>query len=133
LRSQLDDLIEPELQPGIYGKIQYPSEIRTIDASKTGGRAFFSGAGTEARAIEQGYQTLGQTRAGQNLQNLITSKKIPWSQAEPMWQRLSATWAKGIPNGSSVPVFLNNPRAGSVWFQTELPILQSKGVNLIYK
>jgi len=50
-----------------------------------------------------------------------------------MWQRLSATWAKGIPNGSSVPVFLNNPRAGAVWFQTELPILQSKGVNLIYK
>jgi len=35
LRSQLDDLIEPELQPGIYGKIQYPSEIRMIDASKT--------------------------------------------------------------------------------------------------
>jgi RHS repeat-associated protein len=103
-----------------------------VSAAK-GGRAFFSGAGTEARAIEQGYQTLGKTRAGINLQNLIDSKNIPWSQAEPMWQRLSATWAKGIPNGSSVPVFLNNPRAGAVWFQTELPILQSKGVNLIYK
>jgi hypothetical protein len=73
------------------------------------------------RAIEQGYLTLGQTRAGRNLQNLIDNKNIPWSQAEPMWQRLSATWAKGIPNGSSVPVFLNNPRSGSVWFQTELP------------
>ena len=106
--------------------------VREVVATK-GGRAFFSGAGTEAKAIQQGYQTLGQTRAGQNLQNLITSKNIPWSQAEPMWQRLSATWAKGIPNGSSVPVFLNNPRAGSVWFQTEFPILQSKGVNLIYK
>ena len=98
-----------------------------------GGRAFFSGAGTEARAIGQGYQTLGQTRAGQNLQNLITNKNIPWSEAELMWQRLSATWAKGVPNGSSVPAFLNNPRAGSIWFQTELPILQSKGVNIIYK
>ncbi|MDP2237044.1 MAG: RHS repeat-associated core domain-containing protein, partial [Bacteroidales bacterium] len=32
LRSQLDDLIEPELKPGIYGKIQYPSEIRMMDA-----------------------------------------------------------------------------------------------------
>ncbi|WP_321333087.1 DUF6443 domain-containing protein [uncultured Bacteroides sp.] len=102
-------------------------------AAKAGSRAFFSGAGTEVRAVEAGFQTLGQTRAGQNLQDLITSKNIPWSEAEPMWQRLSATWAKGVPNGSSVPVFLNNPRAGAVWFQTELPILQSKGINLIYK
>lgn len=53
--------------------------------------------------------------------------------AEEMWKRLSATWAKGVPNGSTVPVFLNNPRAGSIWFQTELPILQSKGVHLLYK
>ncbi|WP_165585860.1 hypothetical protein [Pedobacter nototheniae] len=50
-----------------------------------------------------------------------------------MWNRLSATWEKGIPNGSSVPVFLNNPRAGSVWLQTERDILLGKGVNLIYK
>jgi hypothetical protein len=103
---------------------------------KAGSRAFFSGAGTEAKAIEAGFQTLGQTRAGKNLQNLITNKNIPWEgagNAEYMWNRLSATWAKGVPNGSSVPVFLNNPRPGSIWFQTELPILQSKGVNLIYK
>jgi len=56
-----------------------------------GTRAFFSDAGTEAKAIGEGFQTLGQTRAGRNLQNLIDSKNIPWSQAEPMWQRLSAT------------------------------------------
>ncbi|HZL11132.1 MAG TPA: hypothetical protein VFC65_14155 [Prolixibacteraceae bacterium] len=102
-------------------------------AGEAGTRAFFSGAGAEARAIEQGYQTLGQTGAGQNLQNLITSKNIPLSEAEPMWQRLSSVWAKGVPAGSTVPVFLNSPRAGAVWFQTELPILQLNKVNLIYK
>lgn len=122
---------------GHFLGMEYTSCMSTAQsAAKGGGRAFFSGAGTEAKAIEQGFQTLGQTRAGQNLQNLITSKNIPWKGpggAESMWNRLSATWAKGIPNGSSVPVFLNNPRAGSVWFQTEFPILQSKGVNLIYK
>ena len=73
---------------------------------------------------------------GRNLQNLIESKNIPWDgvgNVESMWQRLSATWAKGVPNGSSVPVFLNNPRAGAIWFNTELPILTQKGVNIIYK
>ena len=101
--------------------------------AKTSSRAFFSGAGTEVRAISEGFETLGQTRAGRNLQNLIDSRNIPWSEAEPMWQRLSATWAKGIPNGSTVNVFLNNPRAGAIWFKTELPILQQKGINLIYR
>jgi hypothetical protein len=104
-----------------------------IKAAKTGTRAFFSGAGTETKAIKEGFQTLGQTKAGRNLQNLIDNKNIPWSQAEPMWQRLSATWAKGVPNGSTINVFLNNPRAGAVWFKTELPILQQKGVNIIYR
>lgn len=97
------------------------------------GRAFHSGVGSEARAIEQGYQTLGQTRAGQNLQKMITEKNIPWSRAEPMWQRLSTVWAKGIPDGSTVSVFLNNPRADAIFFKTELPILQSKNVRIIYK
>jgi len=112
------------------------SGLGEVNAVNQGNRAFFSGAGMEARAIEEGFQTLGQTRAGQNLQNLIISKNIPWkgpAGAEEMWKRLSATWAKGVPNGSTVPVFLNNPRAGSIWFQTELPILQSKGVHLLYK
>lgn len=95
-------------------------------------RAFFAGAGTEADAVAAGFETLGSTRAGINLQNLITNKNIPWSEAEPMWQRLSAVWAKGVPNGSTVNVFLNNPRAGAIWFKTELPILQQKAVNIIY-
>jgi RHS repeat-associated protein len=115
---------------GKVAKLLNASEKSIVN---TGVRAFHSGAGTEAKAIEQGFQTLGQTRAGQNLQNLITSKSIPLSESELMWQRLSTIWAKGVPNGSSVPVFLNNPRAGATWIQTELPILQSKNVNIIRK
>ncbi len=100
------------------------------------GRAFHSGPGTQEIAIENGYQTLGQTRAGKNLQNLITSKNIPWEGAggsQSMWRRLSAVWAKGVPDGSSVPVFLNNSKIGSIWLTTELPILQLKAVNLLYQ
>ena len=102
-------------------------------AATRGGRAFHSGVGSEARAIEQGFQTLGQTRAGQNLQNLISTKNIPWSEAEPMWKRLSVPWANGIPEGGIAPVFLNNPRADAIWFEVELPILLSKDATLIYK
>jgi len=104
-----------------------------VKVAKFGSRAFFSGAGTASNAISEGFQTLGQTRAGRNLQNLIDSKNIPWSKAEPMWQRLSTTWANGVPSGSTVNVFLNNPRTNAIWFKTELPILQQKGVNIIYR
>lgn len=101
-----------------------------------GSRAFFSGEGTEARAKEQGFQTLSETDAAKNLQKLIDNKNIPWEgqgNAEDMWMRLSKTWAKGVPNGASVPVFLNNPRPGSIWYKTELPILKQKGVYIRYK
>ena len=50
-------------------------------------------------AISEGKTTLGMTRAGQNLQNLITTRNIPWSEARPMWARLSSVYAKGA-NGS---------------------------------
>lgn len=51
--------------------------------SSISNRTFFSGANTEARAIQEDYPTLGQTRAGQNLQRMIDSKNIPWERAEP--------------------------------------------------
>lgn len=35
--------------------------------------------------------------------------------------------------GASVPVFLNNPRSGAIWYKSELPILKQKGVYIIYK
>lgn len=85
-------------------------------ATKTSSRAFFSGAGTEARALNEGFTTLSQTRAGQNLMKMTEGMPYypamngqPASQAYLWWSRLSATYAKGILKGSNVNVFLNNP------------------------
>jgi len=106
--------------------------------AKGGSRAFFSGAGTEARAIEQGFQTLGQTRAGRNLAKMTEGMPYygpmngqPASQAWQWWARLSSTYAKGIPQGSSVNVFLNNPSPTGIWLNIEKPILKKRGINII--
>ena len=98
------------------------------------GRAFFSGAGTEARAIKEGFTTLSQTRAGQNLMKMTKGMPYhPGSKAYNWWGRLSSTYAKGIPKGSNVNVFLNNPSRTGIWNTIEKPILQQKGINIIYK
>ena len=117
--------------------LEYLSTLMTLPVSgsevgATKGIVFFSGEGAEALALKQGYKTLGQTRAGISLQKLITDKNIPWSEAKPMWARLSATLAKSIPEGSTVRVFINNPTAESIWLNVERPILEKKGVKIIY-
>ena len=102
--------------------------------AKTSSRAFFSGAGTEARAIGEGFQTLGQTRAGQNLMKLTKGMDYyPGSKAYNMWARLSSTYAKGIPKGSKVNVFLNNPSPTGIWNAVEKPLLQQRGIKIIYR
>jgi len=108
-------------------------EKTEITAVEMGGRAFHSGVGSELRAMDAGFEILSQTRAGINLSNLIKSKNIPWSEAELMWGRLSEIWAKGVPKGSTVPAFLNNPRVDAIYFTKELPILQANGVNIVTK
>lgn len=103
-------------------------------AAKTSSRAFFSGAGMEARAINEGFTTLSQTRAGQNLMKMTEGMPYyPGSQAYNWWARLSSTYAKGIPKGSNVNVFLNNPSPTGIWNAVEKPILQQRGINIIYK
>jgi RHS repeat-associated protein len=105
-----------------------------VSEGNVAGRAFFSGSGTEARAIEAGYQTLGETRAGQNLAKMTEGMKYePGSQAYNWWARLSATYAKGVPGGSSVNVFLNNPSATGIWNTVEKPILEINKVKIIIK
>ena len=92
----------------------------------------FTWPGTEAKAIEQGFQTLSQTRAGQNLMKLTEGMPYyPGSQAYNWWARLSATYAKGIPMGSTVNVFLNNPSATGIWNAVEKPLLQQRGITII--
>ena len=81
-------------------------------------------------AKSTGGTTLEMTRAGQNLQKLIKIKNIPWSEARPMWQRLSTKFAQGA-NGTIhfFPGKVVNP--GSIWLNTERNILLNNGVNII--
>ena len=105
-----------------------------VGASRASSRAFFSGAGTEARALNEGFTTLSQTRAGQNLMKMTEGMPYyPGSQAYNWWARLSSTYAKGIPKGSNVNVFLNNPSPTGIWNAVEKPILQQRGINIIYR
>jgi RHS repeat-associated protein len=103
-------------------------------ATKTGGRVFWSGEGAMNTAMNYakstGGTTLEMTRAGQNLQNLIRTRNIPWAEARPMWQRLSTVYAKGA-NGTVhfFPGTTVNP--GSIWLNTEKNILLQNGVNII--
>ena len=121
------------------GSLGGGSRLRAIlnsvdEASKASSRAFFSGAGTEAKAINEGFTTLSQTRAGQNLMKMTEGLPYyPGSQAYNWWARLSSTYAKGIPKGSNVNVFLNNPSPTGIWNAVEKPILQQRGINIIYK
>jgi len=93
--------------------------------------AFFSGAGTEAAAIDAGFGTLSQTRAGQNLMKLTEGMPYePGSQAYEWWARLSARYANGIPEGSKINVFLNNPSATGIWNTVERPILEQRNITI---
>ncbi len=96
-------------------------------------RVFWSGgvckeAMNFARA--NGMTTLEMTRAGQNLTKL--TENMPWEQAKPLWERLSAAYAKGAKG--PVHVF-HNAKAGisieSVWSTVEYPILNGKNT-IIY-
>jgi hypothetical protein len=104
-----------------------------VNAAKTSNRAFFSGVGTETRAIKEGYTTISQTRAGQNLMKMTEGMPYyPGSQAYNWWARLSTTYAKGIPKGSNVNVFLNKPSPTGIWNAVEKPILEERLINIIY-
>ena len=77
---------------------------------------------------------MGQTRAGQNLAKMTEGMLYePGSQAYNWWARLSATYAKGVPSGSTVNVFLNNPSATGIWNAVERPILELNKVNIIVR
>jgi len=100
-------------------------------ASKGGGRGFWSGAGSEARALQGGFQTLGQTRAGQNLIKLTEGMPyypamngLPASQAYLWWARLSTQYAKSA--SGTVHVFQNAQQGvgmQSIWRLYEYPTL----------
>jgi hypothetical protein len=106
--------------------------FRYLAAAKLSSRAFWAGAGTEASALEKGFLTLSQTRAGQNLIKLTEGMPFyPGSQSYNWWAKLSKAYVKGIPKGSTVHVFLKNPSATSIYNMVEKPILESNGIKII--
>ena len=60
------------------------------------------------------------------------TKGLPWSEAGPMWRRMSAAFAKST--SGTVHVFQNarSISVNSVWGTIEYPILKQKGVKIIY-
>lgn len=101
---------------------------------KGGGRVFWSGEGALNTATNYakstGGTTLEMTRAGQNLQKYINSRNIPWSEARPMWQRLSTVYAEGAKG--TVHFFPGTTvNSGSIWLNTEKNILLQNGVKII--
>ena len=96
-------------------------------AAKAGGRGFFSGAGTEAQALKEGFQTLGKTDAGRNLAKLTADiDYFPGSKSYEMWGRLSTQWAKGA--SGQVHVFQNAATGTdvlSIWKVFEYPALKA--------
>jgi len=103
--------------------------------AKAGERVFWSCGYDTMNAVANyakanGMTTLEMTRAGQNLTKL--TQDMPWGQAGPMWQRLSATYAKGTTG--TAHVFQNastGVRLNGVWRTVEYPILNGKN-NLIF-
>lgn len=98
------------------------------------GRVFWCGgdeamALANAHAMSTGRITLGMTRAGRNLVRLIETRNIPWSEAKPMWERLSRIYAKGAQGEVH---FIGTEYPGSIWMEVEKPILINNGVSIIY-
>jgi hypothetical protein len=99
--------------------------------AKGGNRSFWSGAGTEAKALGEGFETLGQTRAGKNLIKLTEGMDYypamngqPASQAYQWWARLSTQYAKGA--SGTIHVFQNAEQGvgmKSIWALYEYPAL----------
>jgi RHS repeat-associated protein len=97
-------------------------------------RVFWSGDGAmdaaKNYAKATGGTTLEMTRAGQNLQELIATRNIPWSEARPMWERLSTVYAKGAKGPVHFfPGTKINPE--SIWLNVEKPILTNNGIKII--
>ncbi|MEO0038650.1 MAG: hypothetical protein RIQ59_1861, partial [Bacteroidota bacterium] len=124
-----------ELQTwAVGGKLIEGASVVSNEAAKDGGRVFWSGEGALNNATNYakstGGTTLEMTRAGQNLQNLIATRNIPWIEARPMWQRLSTVYAKGAKGTVNFfPGTTVNP--GSIWLNTERKILLQNGVKIV--
>lgn len=122
------DFSSPFFAPGIA--------LKLAQLSKYSKFAFWSGRGTQQAAIKAGYKVLGHTDAGKNLALLTADMEYSvGSQAWHFWGRLSQAYARKIPRGSTVNVFVTrgqNANPMSIWSRFERPILEANKVKIKY-
>ena len=72
-------------------------------------------------AVANGARTIGMTFGGKVLE--ITTARLPWSVARPLWR--GASWVFARTSRGQVDVFINmaRPNPESIWANTELPTL----------
>jgi RHS repeat-associated protein len=114
-----------------------PAEGLFTSSLSAGKFAFWSGHGTEMIAISNGFRVIGRTRAGRNMQGLISG--MTKGQSATAWDTLSAALANSYKRGSTAHVFLSRSFmenkikfAQSTWIRIERDILIKKGVNIKY-
>ncbi len=99
-------------------------------------KAFWSGTGTKFLAQKSGLTVINTSVYAKSLEMVTsTMKYAPGTKAYQMWGKLSSIYAKSIPAGSRVNVFVTyenffNPY--SIWNAFEKPILRANGVDIIY-
>jgi hypothetical protein len=105
----------------------------TASTTLTGGRVFWSGGNTAKTTAAEfaqanGMQTLEMTTTGSIMNTL--SPYLPKSITRPIWNKLSASFAKGATG--DINVFQNTAGIAvkSTWAKIEFPILRDK--NIIY-
>ncbi len=91
---------ETWLVGGLSGGIKFSAKKIAIKQ-----RAFWIGKGSEKMALDAGFETIGETRAGRNLKDLIARTKPSLAERDAMWGRLGKVYAEGA--RGNIPVFQN--------------------------
>jgi uncharacterized protein RhaS with RHS repeats len=122
--------------PTLYG---YVKDVNSwVDVLGLLNNVFWSGGDIAKDAAEifaqnDGAQILEMTPQGKALEEW--TKNMDWeTEANPLWQSTSASFAGSTTNGSTVHVFIYEPNyrgAKSVWEEIEKPILEKKAVTII--
>lgn len=118
----------PFFMPGLAMKL--------MNGSRTSSFAFHSGRGTTDVALSNGYKVLGLTNEGIAAYNFTRNMTYKvGSDAWKFWGKLSQAYARKIPRGSTVNVYItrgNNANPMTIFNRFEKPILEANKVKIKY-
>jgi len=110
------------------------SRTAVSSTATTGERVFWSGGDVAKNAAmdyakANGMKTLEMTTAGKVMNTLspYLSRKV----SAPIWDMLSSNFAKKATGSAHFFTSPSGPRPASIWLNTEKPILQQNGVQII--